>query len=91
MPKKRVSALPNSYLSPQLQGISGSKLDRPANKRLLPKQRVGSPNLLTRSSFKNRDSPGQNPPCTGPGTESPYIQNTDSLPLNHGVATDWKE
>jgi len=53
MPRKRVSALPNSHPSPQLRGAPGSKLDRPANKRLLPKHRVVSSNLITRSSFKN--------------------------------------
>jgi hypothetical protein len=53
MPKKRVSALPNSHPSPQLRGTPGSKLDRPANKRLLPKQRVASSNLIARSSLQN--------------------------------------
>jgi hypothetical protein len=54
MPRKRVSALPNSASFPELQQATGSKLTQAAEGKLLPKQRVVSSNLITRSNLENR-------------------------------------
>jgi hypothetical protein len=70
MPKGRVSALPNSHPSPQLRGAPGPKLAPVANRRLLPKHRVVSSNLITRSSLKNRGFLRGNPFLFSQGKES---------------------
>jgi hypothetical protein len=63
---QRVSASSNSPSFQQLWEALGSKLIEAAQEYLLPKQRVVSSNLITRSSFKKGDSSGQNPLCAGP-------------------------
>jgi len=51
MPKQRVSALSNSESFHQLWEALGAKLMEAAQGNLLPKQRVVSSNLITRSTF----------------------------------------
>ena len=80
MPKGRVSASSNSPSFQQLWEALGSKLIEAAQGNLLPKQRVVSSNLITRSSLENRGCLEENPLSFHQGKESsPELSTTDII------------